>query len=67
MIKDVIIATLLIGSDISSIIAYKAVKELKTTVEGLKTNVDEAGKAIKSEIRKEIYNLSFMGVRIKQK
>lgn len=51
---------------------YKEVKELKAKINGsteivqeVKITVDGAGKSISEEIRKHIYNLSFMGIKIK--
>jgi len=51
---------------------YKEVKEIKVKinesieiVQEVKIKVDGAGKSISEEIRKHIYNLSFMGIKIK--
>lgn len=51
---------------------YKEVKDLKTKInesngitQEVKIKVDGAGKSICEEIRKQIYNLSFIGIKMK--
>ncbi|KZL88675.1 hypothetical protein [Clostridium magnum] len=75
MLKDIIITVLVSQGFIGTVLAYKNYKELrelKTKInkstgiaQEVKVTVDSAGKNISEEIRKQIYNLSFMGIKMK--